>query len=164
MVTTIVPVTPFIMKNAIIAFGDALANEDFATACSSAVLTPSSGTAEFKGLKPSAVFTFAQAVTYVLEIEYAQDWSVEDSLSRYLFDNKGTNVPAILNFDDSEDGSTSWALTVAIAPGAAGGAVDEVATATASLGVVGEPVPTYAPPVVAAAAAKRDASADVRQK
>jgi hypothetical protein len=158
MVATIVPVTPFIMKNAVIVFGDAATGQDFATACSSAILTPSSGTVEFKGLKPSAVFTFAQAVTYVLELEYAQDWSVEDSLSRYLFDHKGENVPATLNFDDATTGSTSWALTVAVSPGAAGGAVDAVATATATLGVVGEPVPTTTPGAVTAS------RADVRQK
>jgi len=157
MPTSVVPVTPFIMKNAIIAFGVPGSDKDFATACSSAVLTPSSGTAEFKGLKPTAVFTFAQAVTYVLEIEYAQDWSSDTSLSRYLFDNKGSNVQATLNFDDKTSGTTSWALTVAISPGQAGGAVDEVATATATLGVVGAPVPTTTPPVLedAVAAAKK---------
>lgn len=145
MATTIVPASPFIMKNAIIALGTPGSDNDFAKAVSSATLTPAGGTTPFKGLKPDATYTFPQAVTWTLDLEYAQDWSAATSLSRYLFDHVGETLPATLNVDDRAAGTTSWALTVAIAPGAVGGAVDSVATATVSLGVVGAPVPTLTP-------------------
>jgi len=139
-----VDVRPFIMRNAIIIFGG---TDDFAKAVSTATITPAGGTTDFKGLKPSAVFTFPQANTYTLDMTYAQDWSDETSLSRYLWEHKGETVPFTLNPDDTTGqtgvGSTSWAGTVAIVPGQVGGDVDAVATAQVSLGVVGEPVPTY---------------------
>jgi hypothetical protein len=137
----IIDVKPFIMRNAIVSFG----TDDFAKAVSSATLTPAGGTTPFKGLKPEAVFTFPQAVTWTLDLEFAQDWSEEDSLSRYLFENQGETIAAVLNPDDAVAGTTSWAITVAIAPGSVGGAVDSVATSTVSLGVVGAPVPTTIP-------------------
>ena len=134
-------IQPFVMKNAIVQIG----TDDFAKAVSSATLTPSGGTTPFKGLKPDAVFTFPQSVTWTLDLEYAQDWSLDVSLSRYLFDHIGEIVPATVNVDDAVEGSTSWAMEVAITAGAVGGAVDAVAVATVSLGVQGAPVPTLVP-------------------
>jgi hypothetical protein len=138
-----IDVRPFIMRNAIIEFG----TDDFAKAVSTATIANSSGTTDFKGLKPSAVYTFPQATTYTLELTYAQDWSASTSLSRYLWEHKGETVPFTLNPDDTSGdptlGSTAWAGTVAIAPGAVGGDVDAVAIATVTLGIVGEPVPTF---------------------
>lgn len=141
----VIEVKPFIMRNAIVSF----ATNDFAKAVSSATLTPAGGTTPFKGLKPDAVFTFPQAVTWTLDLEFAQDWSAETSLSRYLFEHMGETIDATLNPDDQSSGTTSWAITVAIAPGAVGGPVDSVATATVSLGVVGAPVPTTIAPAEA---------------
>ena len=134
-------VKPFILGEAIVQLG----TDDFAAAVSSATLTPSGGTADFKGLKRTAVFTFPQAVTWALELTYAQDWSNANSLSRYLFDHIGETVPATINPDEQTEGTTSWACDVVITAGAVGGAVDAVATATVSLGVVGQPVPTLVP-------------------
>ena len=136
-------VKPFIMGSAIVQLG----TDDFAAAVSSATLTPTGGTTTFKGLKRDAVFTFPQAVTWALQLEYAQDWSEDASLSRYLFDNIGQTVPAVINPDEQIDGTTSWACDVVITAGAVGGAVDAVATASVELGVVGQPVPTLVPVV-----------------
>lgn len=148
----VIEVRPFIMRNAIVSFDD----DDFAKAVSTATLTPSAGTTDFKGLKPDAVFTFPQATTWTLELTAAQDWSAENSLSRYLFDHAGETVSFTLNPDDTTGqtgvGATTWSGTVAIAPGAVGGDVDSVATMTVSLGIVGAPVPTYAAGAVAAGA------------
>jgi hypothetical protein len=135
-------VKPFIMRNAIVQLG----TDDFAAAVSRAELVPSGGTSDFKGLKTSAVFTYPQATTWALELDYAQDWGTSGSLSSYLFDHIGEVVPAVIDPDDlSTSGGTSWACEVAITAGAVGGAVDAVATASVSLGVVGQPVPTYTP-------------------
>lgn len=136
-----VTVTPFVMRNAILELG----TDDYAKAVSSATLTPSGGITTFKGLKPDAVFTYPQSTTWTLDLEYAQDWGIAGSLSVWLFNNQGTNQPFELTADDVA-GSTVWNGTVVITAGAVGGAVDSVATATVSLGVVGQPVPTF--PVV----------------
>lgn len=134
-------VRPFIMRNAVVELGD----DDFAKAVSSATLTPSGGTTDFKGLKPDATFTYPTATTWVLDLAYAQDWSQDGSLSRFLFDHIGEVLPFTLNPDDQSEGTTAWAGNVAITAGAVGGAVDAVAVATVSLGVVGAPVPTLDP-------------------
>jgi hypothetical protein len=152
---TVIDARPFIMRNSIISF----ATDDFAKAVSTATITPSNGITAWPALKTGAVYTFPQATTWTLELTYAQDWSAETSLSRYLFDHKGQTVDFVLNADDTTGmtpgvGSTTWTGTAAIAPGAVGGDVDSVATATVSLGILGEPVPTYTAPVVAASAAK----------
>lgn len=148
----VLEVTPFIMRNAIVEFD----GSDFAKAVSSATLTPSGGVTPFKGLKPDAVFTFPQSVTWTLDLEFAQDWEANTSLSAYLFAHQGEVVDATLNPNDKTAGTTSWAITVAIAPGAVGGPVDSVATATVSLGVVGAPVPTNVAPVSTLAAPAPD--------
>lgn len=146
MPVTVEEVQPFIMRNAVVAF-DGVDGVDFAKAVSTATLTPSGGTAEYKGLKPGATFTFPQATTWTLELTWAQDWQSDTSLSRFLFDHRGEVLDFTLNPDDQTatptTGSTVWTGKAAIAPGAVGGDIDSVATATASLGVVGEPVPTY---------------------
>jgi len=152
---SVIEVRPFIMRNAIVSFG----TDDFAKAVATAKITPTSGQSEFKGLKPSAVFTFPQATLYTLELTYAQDWSSENSLSRYLFDHKGEVVPFTLNPDDTTGivpavGSTSWSGDVALTSGDIGGDVDSVATTTVTLGIVGEPLPAYTAPVVADAASE----------
>jgi hypothetical protein len=138
---------PFIMRNAVVTLGSP--GDDYAAACSSAALTPAPGTADFKGLKTAAVFVFPTATTWTLDLAYGQDWSVEVSLSRWLFDHIGETVPFVMNPNDTGNvqGETSWSGTVAITAGAIGGDVDAVAVANVSLGVVGAPVPTYAAPV-----------------
>lgn len=159
---SIVDVRPFINRKAIITLG----TDDFAKAISDGHIEPSAGTTDYKGLKPDAVFTFPQATTYVLVLSFSQDWSSEDSLSRYLWDHRGETVPFTLNPDDTSGmtpgvGSTEWSGNVAIAPGAVGGKVDEVAVSDVTLGIVGEPVATYVPPVVATSSVDEDVTVDV---
>lgn len=136
-----IDVQPFIMKNAIVTLGSP--GDDFAAACSTVALTPSSGTTPFTGLKKAATFTFPNATTWSLDLTYAQDWHSETSLSRWLYDHAGETVPFSIDPDDLGDGHTSWAGDCSIVEGAVGGDVDSVATATVSLGVVGRPVPTF---------------------
>jgi len=111
MPVTVQSVQPFIMRNAIVAFGG-VDGIDFAHAVSSAALTPSAGTAEFKGLKPAATFTFPQATTWTLDLTYAQDWSAADSLSRYLYEHRGEVLDFTINPDDQ---TTTPSDTVAVA-------------------------------------------------
>ena len=158
-------VEPFIMRNAVVQLG----TDDFAAAVSSVILAPTSGTVPFKGLKPPAVFTFAQATTWELQLEFAQDWKNAASLSNYLHLHQGEVVPGLLIADDSDAGAVSWELPgVAIAPGSVGGPVDAVAVSTATLGVVGAPIPTQLPPAaqddaLAASQAAAEARAAARR-
>jgi hypothetical protein len=147
MVVSVIEVTPFIERNAVVTFAG---TSDFAKAISEVTLAPSGGMVPFKGLKPTAVFNFAQSPTWELTLVYAQDWALATSLSRYLFDNQGKNISLTLNVNDAVTGTTNWAMTVSVAAGSVGGAVDGVATATVTLGVVGAPVPTLIPVALAA--------------
>lgn len=143
----VVEVKPFIINNAIISFE----TDDFAKAISTATLTPSGGIVTFAGQKPDAVYTFPTSVTWTLDLTFAQDWSTDESLSRYLFLHQGEVIPATLNPNDTTSGGTTWALNVAIVPGSVGGDVNTVAVSTVQLGVSGQPIPTYTAPTVAAA-------------
>lgn len=137
-----IDVQPFIMQNAVVNLGST--PDDFAAAISQALLAPSSGVANFKGLKRGKTFTYPQAPTWTLTLAYAQDWHSDTSLSRWLFDHQGEVVDCVLDPDDaatSGHGHTQWTMQVAIAPGSVGGNVDAVGTATVQLGVVGEPTP-----------------------
>lgn len=140
---TVLDVKPFVMQNAVIQLG----TDDFAKAVSTATITPAGGITTWKGLKPGAVFTYPQSVSWTLQLEYAQDWGVSTSLSAYLFKHAGEIVSGTVNVNDvATGGETSWALQIAIAPGAVGGAVDDVGVANVSLGIVGAPVPTFPTP------------------
>lgn len=139
------PVAPFSMKNAVVQIDV----DDYAAAVSAATITPSASTVTWKGLKPASVFSDTGAPTWTLQLDYAQDWSDPDSLSRYLHDHTGQTKTVIIT---PVDGSgASFTLDVIITPGAIGGAVDQVATASVTLGVDGEPQLTLAAavPVVA---------------
>ena len=129
-----VAVTPIVLKDCIIEVGA----DDFAAAISSATITPASTTVVFKGLQADAVFTDITSATWTLQLTFAQDWVTAGSLSQYLFANEGDTVAATLK-PQSGVGPT-FELDVIITPGAIGGAVDTVATATVTLGVSGRPV------------------------
>jgi hypothetical protein len=125
-------VTPLFLKDVDLLF----AADDFGAHVSSVTLTPSSSTATWKGLKPSAVFTNVTKATWVATLEGAQDWS-EDGLSRYLFDHEGETIEVTFT---PEGGGPSFKVSLVITPGAIGGAVDAYATQSVSLGVNGRPV------------------------
>jgi hypothetical protein len=129
----IIAVTPIIMKDVVLE----IETDDFAAAVSSAVLTPSASTVVFKGLKNDAVFTDVTAATWTLALTYAQDWVTVGSLSSYLFNNEGAEVDGVLKPQSGV--GPSFAVSIVITPGAIGGAVDQTATATVTLGVQGKP-------------------------
>lgn len=103
---------------------------------------PQGGVTTWKGLTPDAAFSFAQTPTWQLVLALAQDWTTEDSLSRYLFDNQGKTVDA--TFTPLSGGPDIAAKIILTAPNI-GGAVDAVAVASVTLGVVGKPTIAAAP-------------------
>lgn len=127
-----IAVSPFMMSNATFK----VAADNYEAAVSSVEFAPTSATSTWKGLTPTAVFTFAQTSTWTVALSFAQDWATTNSLSRYLFDNEGKTVAVA--FTPKLGGATIYA-NIAIAPGSIGGAVDSVAVSTVTLGVVGKP-------------------------
>lgn len=127
-----IAVNPFILSDSTLKI-DA---DNYESSVSSVEFQPSGGTTTYKGLTPSAVFTFPQSVTWACAIAFAQDWETEDSLSQYLFEHQGETVA--VQFAPKSGGKSVYA-NIVIVPGSIGGAVDAVATSTVTLGVVGKP-------------------------
>lgn len=134
-----IAVQPIYLKDVLLTVG----TDGYAKHVSGVTFTPSVATATWKGLEPSAVFTNVGASTWMVQLDYAQDWNTADSLSAYLFENEGAEVT--LTFQPVDGSSGTWAADVIIVPGAVGGAVDSYAVATVSLPVQGKPA--YTAPV-----------------
>lgn len=128
-----IAVQPILMGDATLTFGA----DGYQAHVSSAVFTPSSSVVVWKGLTPTAKFSFGASASWTLDLELAQDWATAAALSRYLFENEGETVAVVF---EPVDGGASVSADIIITPGSIGGAVDTVATSTVSLGVQGKPV------------------------
>lgn len=129
-----IAVSPFIMRDCVFS----VAADSYEAHLSAVEFVPTSSIVNWKGLTPDAVFGFGSNATWVCNLTYAQDWATVNSLSRYLYDNEGSEIE--VSFEPVSGGPATTA-TVIVAPGSIGGAVDSVAVATVSLGVKGKPVP-----------------------
>ena len=115
-----------------------VAADNYESALSSATFTPTSSTATWQGLTPSSSFTFASTATWTVTLEYAQDWATTNSLSRYLYENEGKEV--VVKFAPTKGAVVpTFTATVIITPGAIGGAVNAVATASVTLPLKARP-------------------------
>lgn len=132
-----IEVKPIVLRDVLLT----IPTDDYAKHVSGVTITPAAGTVTWNGLNPDATFTFPTATTWTAQLDYAQDWETANSLSRYLFDNEGEQVKMLF---EPVAGGLGWEVDVFIAPGAIGGQVNTVATATVTLGVVGKPVPVPA--------------------
>jgi hypothetical protein len=133
----IVTPVPILMGNATVKIGGTSGN-NYEGAVSSVEFQPSAGTVNFKGLAPTAVYTYGTAPTWALALTFAQDFETTTSLSNYLFDNQGKTVQVDV-FPVAGTGKKGFSAQVIIQPGSIGGAVDSVAVATVTLGVIGAP-------------------------
>lgn len=115
-----------------------IAADDYAAHVSGVTITPNTGSVSWNGLTPDATFSFPTATNWGAALDYAQDWQTPNSLSRYLFDHEGEQVTMTFK---PKTGGLGWEIDVFIAPGAIGGQVNNVATASVSLGVIGKPRP-----------------------
>jgi hypothetical protein len=128
----IIAVNPFILKDCTLT----VAADNYEAHVSQVEFVPTSSIATWKGLTPTAVFSFGSASTWVCNLALAQDWDTADSLSRYLFEQEGDEVVAVF---EPVAGGSSITATIIIAPGSIGGTVDAVGVSTVSLGVKGKP-------------------------
>ncbi|WP_067194167.1 hypothetical protein [Microbacterium sp. XT11] len=111
---------------------------DFEKHVSGVTLTPSTGSTTWNGLDPDASFTFPNATTWAAQLDYAQDWETEDSLSMFLFEHEGETITLLF---EPVKGGLGWQIDAVIVPGSIGGQVNAVATSSVTLGVNGRPVP-----------------------
>lgn len=127
-----IEVKPIVLRDVLLS----VALDDYEKHVSGVTITPTTGSVNWSGLNPDATFTFPTATTWACQLDYAQDWDTEASLSRYLFDNEGEEVT--MTFEPVK-GGVGFTVTVFIVPGSIGGQVNAVATSSVTLGVVGRP-------------------------
>lgn len=132
-----IAVAPIILSDIELGIG----SDNYEAHVSRAVLTPTTPTAVWKGMTPTAHHNLVGTPTWALELDFAQDHETASSMSLYLAANVGQVKAVTL---EPKKGGSSFAVNVVIVPGAIGGALDSVATATVSLPVNGQPVRTAA--------------------
>jgi hypothetical protein len=135
---TVIDVQPIILSNVQLA----VATDDFAAHCSGVTLTPTYPTVSWKGLAPGAVVNRAGKPTWVLGIDFAQDWTTLKSLARFLFAHDGEVKTFTFQPEAGADAPT-WTVDAQCLAGAIGGSVDTVPTSTVSLPCQGSPVPDW---------------------
>jgi hypothetical protein len=128
-----ITVEPIVMRDSLITIG---AN-DHQSACSGCTFTPTTSSISWYGLTPDSTHTFPGVTSWVCQLDYAQDWTTADSLSRYLHEHEGESVSVVF---EPKNGDPSVTATLVITPGAIGGTVNTVAVGSVQLGVSGKPV------------------------
>lgn len=114
--------------------------DDFSKHLDAVTLTPTASAITWTGLGKNT-FSATQTATWSAVLNYAQDWEsdADESLSRFLFDNEG--VTLYITFRPMRNAGTSWTIEATASPGAIGGTVGSVATASVTLGCT-KPVPS----------------------
>ncbi len=135
----VIEVVPIVMKDATLSI-PSTTGSDFKKHVSKVQFDPTTPTTSWTGLGGN-VHTAIGTTTWAVAIDYAQDWGTVGSLSQYLLENAGDKVNITFA---PEAGGPSFTADVLIVPGAIGGAVNAVATASVTLPVVGAPVPVPA--------------------
>lgn len=133
-----IAVQPIVLTDVLLTVG----TDNYEAHVSQVEFTPTTSTVNWKGMTPSANFTFGTSATWTATLAYAQDWETLNSLSNYLFDNEGDTVTMTFA---PKNGGQAWQASVVITPGAIGGTVDTVAVATVTLGVQGKPTKVTTP-------------------
>lgn len=99
-------------------------------------LTPTSSTATWKGLKKGSSFTRGGLASWVAGINFGQDHELAESLSNFLFDHEGEELPFVF---EPIDGGRGFSGTLVAQAGEIGGDVDTFGTASVTLPVQGKP-------------------------
>lgn len=128
----VIGIDPIVLRDASLTIGA----DSYESNVSGVTFTPSSSVVSWSGLTPEDTYSFPGVTTWTCDLEYAQDWTTADSLSRYLHENEGEAVTAVF---EPKNGDPAVTATIVIAPGAIGGTVNTVAVGSVSLGVNGKP-------------------------
>lgn len=130
---------PFIMGDASLTID----GNTYQDQVSGVTFTPTSSIVTWKGLTPTASFTFPTSATWTLDLSYAQDFTTDDTLAMFLLEHEGETIPDVVF--EPVDGGRSFTADITIVPGSIGGEVDTVAVGTVSLGST-KPVPSVLGP------------------
>jgi hypothetical protein len=122
-----IAVVPLVLKDVVMTLG----TDTYERAINQVTFTPSASTVTFVGLGGNT-HTDATTATWACVLGYVQDWETVDSLSRYLLENEGEEIPA--TFKPKSGSGPSFTATLVITPGAIGGSVNAYATTTVTLG------------------------------
>jgi len=128
-----IAVTPLVLKNVTLTIG----TDGYEKHVDAVTFTPSASSVTWTGLANNT-FTDVSTATWVLTLNYAQDWTTVNSLSAYLFANEGLTKAVV--FKPTNGSGPSFTADVVVTPGAIGGAVNAYSTASVTLGVNGKPV------------------------
>jgi hypothetical protein len=113
-----------------------VAANNYETSVSSVEFVPTVPSFSWKGMTPTAVFSFPGSASWVCNVSAIQDWETVDSLSSYLLDHAGETVE--MDFYP-QNGGQGFRATVTLVPGSIGGAIDTVPIISVSLQVQGTP-------------------------
>ena len=122
----VIEVAPIVLRDVSLL----IPTDDYAKHVSSVTFTPTAPAVSWKGLGKNSYSGIGTA-SWVVTVEFAQDWETVDSLCQYLFTNEGEEVE--MTFKPIAGSGPSFTAPVSITPGAIGGAVDAVAVASVSL-------------------------------
>ena len=129
-------VNPLVLKDVVLRFGDADTGHDFRKHADQVTFTPSSSQATWTGLGANTHSDVSTA-TWTCVVNYVQDWDTTNSLSRFLYENEGAEIPVL--FQPKSGTGPSFEATVIITPGAIGGPVNSFATTSVTLGCKAKP-------------------------
>lgn len=123
-----IAVSPFVLRDVVLTIG----TDSYEKHVSAVTFTPSASVQTFVGLGGNT-HTDTSTATWTCNLEYAQDWGTENSLSQYLMDNEGDQVTVVFTPKSAVAG-TFFTSTVTLSPGAIGGSGGAFATASVTLG------------------------------
>lgn len=129
-------VNPLVLKDVLLRLGSAETGKDFRKHVDQVTLTPSSSPITWTGLGGNT-HSDVPTATWVANVNYVQDWDDPDSLSRFLFENEGAEVPVVF---EPKSGGAAFESVAIITPGAVGGQVNSYATTSVTLGLKSKPV------------------------
>lgn len=137
------PVNPFVLKDVDFLIGAAGADDvvtstdpDFAAAADTIQLVPTAQTVTWTGLKGNT-FTDVSPATWAANVNGAQDWDEDGSLSRLMHEHEGETRPYLMRPRSGTGASFKGKLV--LAPGAIGGSGNAVAPFSATFGLTGKP-------------------------
>ncbi|QCQ16988.1 hypothetical protein [Microbacterium sp. RG1] len=122
-----------------------LGTDNYEAHVSKVELVPTTPTAQWKGMTPTAIHNLTGTPTWVCNIDYAQDHETALALAQWLAANVG--VPTVMKFKPKKPATGTaplYTATIVPVPGPIGGALDSVATGSVSMPVNGQPVRSVA--------------------
>jgi hypothetical protein len=130
----VVPVKPFVLRDVDFVIG----TDNYEAHASQCEYVPTTPQLSWTGLANNTVGA-SGASTWVLTISGAQDWETVNSLSQYLHEHEGEEVPVTLT---PADGSGTFTSTITLAPANIGGSAGAFSVFTVSMGST---KPAFAP-------------------